>query len=46
MNNDLFQPVPQVSIGAQDAENRRIEAIANELCQRCDLYEVQRGDSQ
>ena len=46
MNDDLFQSVPQGSIGAQDAENRRIEAIADELRRRCQLYEAQRGDSQ
>ena len=40
------QSVPQGSIEAQDAENRRIEAIANELRRRCELYEVQRGVSQ
>ena len=46
MNDDLFQSVPQGSIGAQDAENRRIEAIADEFRRRCQLYEAQRGDSQ
>lgn len=46
MNDDLFQPVPQGSLGAQDAENSRIETITNELCRRCDLYEAQHGDSQ
>ena len=46
MNDDLFQSVPQGSIGAQDAENRRIKAIADELRRRCELYEAQRGDSQ
>ena len=40
------QIVPQGSDGAQDAENRRIEAIANELRRRCELYEAQRRDSQ
>ena len=46
MNNDLFQSVPQGSIGAQEAENRRIEAIADELRRRCKLYETQRRDGQ
>ena len=46
MSYDIFQPVPQGSIGAQDAENRRIEAITNEFRRRCELYEAQRGDSQ
>ena len=46
MNDDLFQSVPQGSIGAQDAENRRIEAVADELRRRCKLYEAQRRDGQ
>lgn len=46
MNDDLSQSVSQGSIGAQDAENSRIEAIANELRRRCELYEAQRGVSQ
>jgi len=46
MNDDLFQSVPQRSIGAQDAENRRIEAVADELRRRCKLYETQRRDGQ
>ena len=46
MNDDLFQSVPQGSIGTQDAENRRIEAIADELRRRCELYEAQCGDGQ
>ena len=46
MSYDFLQPVPQRSIGAQDAENSRIEAIANELHRRCELHEAQRGDSQ
>lgn len=46
MNNDLFQSVPQGSIGAQEAENRRIEAIADEFRRRCKLYETQRRDGQ
>ena len=45
MSYDIFQPVPQGSIGAQDAVNSRIEVIANELRRRCKLYEAQRGDS-
>jgi len=44
MDYDISQPVPQGSFGAQDAENRRIEAIANELRRRCELYEAQRRD--
>ena len=46
MNDDLFQSVPQGSIGAQDAENSRIEAVADELRRRCKLYEAQRRDSE
>ena len=46
MNDDLFQSVSQRSIGAQDAENRRIEAVADELRRRCKLYEAQRRDGQ
>ena len=46
MNDDLFQSVPQGGIGAQEAENRRIEAIADELRRRCKLYEAQRRDGQ
>jgi hypothetical protein len=46
MSHDISQSVPQGSIGAQDAENRRIEAIANELHRRCELYEAQCGVSQ
>ena len=44
MSYDIFQPVPQGSIGAQDAENRRIEAIADELRRCSQLYEAQHGD--
>ena len=46
MSHDIFQPVPQGGLGAQDAENSRIETIADELRRRCELYEAQRGDSQ
>lgn len=46
MNDDLFQSIPQGSIGAQDAENRRIEAVANELRRRCKLYEAQCRDGE
>lgn len=46
MNHDIFQSVPQGDIGAQDAENSRIKAIADELRRRCELYEAQRRDSQ
>ena len=46
MSHDIFQPVPQGGNGAQDAENSRIEAVANELRRRCELYEAQCGNSQ
>ena len=46
MSHDISKSVSQGSIGAQDAENSRIEAIANELRRRCELYEAQRGNSQ
>jgi uncharacterized protein (UPF0335 family) len=46
MNHDIFQPVPQGSDGAQDAENRRIAAIADELERLCAVHEAQLRDSQ
>ena len=46
MDHDIFQPIPQGSVGAQDEENSRIEAIADELRRRCAIYEAQRGDGQ
>lgn len=38
--------VPQGSIGAQDAENCRVEENTDEFYRLCELYEAQRGDSQ
>ena len=46
MDYDISQPVPQGSDGAQDAENSRIAAIADELDRLCAVYETQLGDSQ
>ena len=46
MNHDISQPVPQGSDGAQDAENSRIAAIANQLERLCAVHEAQCGDSQ
>ena len=46
MSHDISQSVSQGSIGAQDAENCRVGAIADELYRLCELYEAQRGDSQ
>ena len=45
MNHDISQPVPQGSDGAQDAENSRIAAIADQLERLCAIHEAQRGDS-
>ena len=42
MNHDISQPVPQGSDGAQDAENSRIAAIADELEQLCAIHEYMR----
>ena len=41
MNHDISQPVPQGGDGAQDAENSRIAAIADELERLCAIYEAQ-----
>jgi hypothetical protein len=46
MNHDISKPVPQGSDGAQDAENSRITAIANQLERLCTVHEAQLGDSQ
>lgn len=41
MNHDFSQSVSQGSNGAQEAEDNRIAAIADELRRRCKLYEAQ-----
>ena len=46
MNYDLSQSVSQGSNGAQDEENSRIAAIANELERLCSVHETQCGNSQ
>ncbi len=46
MSYDISQPVPQRSNGAQDAENSRIAAIADELDRLCAIHEAQLRDSQ
>ena len=46
MNYDILKSVSQGGDRTQDAENCRIEAIADELRRRCELYETQHGDSQ
>lgn len=43
---DMLQSVPQGSDGAQEAENSRIAAIANELQRLCAIHEVQSGTGQ
>ena len=45
MNHDISQPVPQGSDGAQDAENSRIAAIADQLERLCKVHEAQCGNS-
>ena len=46
MNHDISQPVPQGGYRAQDAENSRIAAIADELERLRAVHEAQLGDSQ
>jgi len=46
MTHDISQPVPQGSYRAQDAENSRIAAIADELERICAVHEAQFRDSQ
>ena len=46
MDYDISQPIPQRSNGAQDAENSRIAAIANELERLCAVHEAQSGNCQ
>jgi len=46
MNHDILQPVPQGSDRAQEAENRRIAAIADELERLCTVYGAQCGAGQ
>ena len=41
MNDDILESVSQGSDGAQDAENRRIAEIADELHRLCQLHETQ-----
>ena len=41
MDYDFLKSVSQGSDGAQGAENRRIEEIADELRRLCQLYEAQ-----
>ena len=46
MSYDILKSVSQGGDGAQDAENRRIAAIADELCRLCQLHEAQSGTGQ
>ena len=46
MDYDISQPIPQGGDGAQDAENSRIAAIADELERLRAVHEAQLGDSQ
>ena len=46
MDYDILKSISQGSDGAQDAENSRIAAIADELRRRSKLYEAQHGDGQ
>ena len=43
MDNDIPKSVSQGGDGAQDAENRRIAAVADELRRLCQLHETQSG---
>ena len=45
MNHDVSKPVSQRSDGAQDAENSRIAAIADELERLCTVHEAQSRES-
>ena len=44
MKYDFPQQIPQRSDRAQEAENRRIAAITDELSRLCAIYEAQSGD--
>ena len=46
MNNDISESVSQGIVRAQDAENRRIDEVSNELRRCCQLYEAQLRDGQ
>lgn len=41
MSHDIPESIPQGSDGAQEAENRRIEEIADEISRLCRVYEAQ-----
>ena len=46
MDYDILKSVSQGSDGAQDSENSRIVAVADELRRLCQLYESQSGTGQ
>lgn len=46
MDYDISQSIPQGSDGAQEAENLRIAAIADELCRLCRVHETQPGSGE
>lgn len=46
MGNDVFEPISQRSRRAEDAENRRIQEIADELYRCCCLYEEKLREGQ
>ena len=43
MDYDISEPISQGSDEAQEAENRRIAEIADELCRLCRVHEAQFG---
>ena len=46
MNHDIHQQVSQRGDGAQDAENRRIAEIADELDRLCRVHEAEPGSGE
>lgn len=46
MNHDFSESISQGSDGTQEAENRRIAEIADELSRLCRVYEAQFGNGQ
>jgi len=46
MNHDIFESISQRGNNAQDAENSRIAAVADELYRLCKLHETQSGIGQ
>ena len=46
MDYDILKPISQRGNDAQDAENSRIAAIADELYRLCKLHETQSGTGQ